>query len=111
MNVMNFLSVFEEAAAKLNVRLVGPTRIQTRSGKAVVADACFPGFGSAKGTLVFPLTEHLLPEAEELMAEGYAVSLVDVPERHMPYSAKELSKMLRDWGWCGSEEEKPTWLE
>lgn len=103
-------TVFASAAGVLGVEFVIAWAVDLPSGEIVIADVFFPQYGSEKGTLVFALTGELLPVYDELIAEGYAVSLVDVSNQTAAYSVEELAVMLSDWGWCGASANRPSWL-
>lgn len=103
------VDAFRDAAEQLNVSLVGPLEVELASSR-VVADMLFPSFGAPKGTLVFPLTDVVPPQAGELSDMGYAVSLLAILGEKHNYSVEQLIEMLSDWGWCGAEDEAPAWI-
>ena len=43
----------------------------------------------------------------EIIEAGYGYSTLS--ETYEKYQSEEFIEMLRDWGWCGPEEDRPVW--
>jgi hypothetical protein len=96
------------SARDLGVDISGPMRI-TIGKFELYPDMLILHFGAPNGTFVFekwPGNSVL----EELKANGYTCSSFLGPSENYHASRDDLIEVLSDWGWCGPEDGKPSWL-
>jgi hypothetical protein len=103
------IDCWKEAADRLEIEISGPTEILLASGSSVHAELFVRYFGAPKGTLVFDgfpaVSDH------EFFQSGYTYSVIERPEPGVCFSIEDLKDLLRDWGWCGPDDGRPTWLD
>jgi hypothetical protein len=49
-------------------------------------------------------------DASELLAAGYAYSVLDEPNAVEQFDLKSYQEMFADWGWSGAPDQKPGWM-
>ncbi len=49
--------------------------------------------------------------ADDLIAAGYGVSVLNGVDVDEPYDRDVIIEVLADWGWSGDKEKKPIWLK
>lgn len=77
-----------------------------------MVDFYLPDFGSKKGILVHANTSEFHQFSDEIVSEGYAGSSFDdedSPEL-LDSDIESIKEVLNDWGWYGSEIDKPEWI-
>ena len=96
------------AAKDLGVDISGPMRITI--GKVELnPDMLVRYFGATNGTFVFEKWPGI-SVLEELKRNGYTCSSFLGPKENNHASRDDLIDILSDWGWCGPENQKPSWL-
>ena len=93
------------ASAQLGIEVIAPHRLKLADGGILEVEAFLPNFGGPSGTIVIPLdaddraglaarTEHFVSR----LAGSYRT-----------FDAQLFRDTLDDWGWYGSEAERPAW--
>jgi len=98
-----------KAAQALGIEIRGPLAVTTEEGDDLECEMLVPYFGSLQGTVVFTefQDDGLM---EKLQRNGYCCSTFGpVPDGYIA-PRSQVAEVLADWGWCGPEERKPTWL-
>lgn len=67
-----------------------------------------PRFGAPNGMLLFPDRTEVLHLGREIVERGFGYSVVATPCAGLQ-ERESMVEMLRDWGWCGPESDRPTW--
>jgi hypothetical protein len=76
----------------------------------IEADVPLKNFGGQNGTLIFAeMTDSIWGYRDEIVKLGYGYSTLSEPEETSVYDGNVSIEMLRDWGWCGPEKERPSW--
>jgi len=95
------------AAKDLGITIVSPFTLHDANGNAHLFIAHFPGFGSAKGTLICHADDWMVKEPIARQ-QGYYCSGLH-PDSYSSYDRALWIETLDDWAWRGSEELRPTW--
>jgi hypothetical protein len=66
--------------------------------------------GARNGMLVFPCYEEIQGHERELVAAGYAYSVMDEPRAAEEFNLESFKEMFIDWGWTGDVAAMPTWM-
>jgi|CXWL01.1.fsa_nt_gi hypothetical protein len=97
-----------EAARDLEIEFVRPFVLIGEGGREVRCAGLLPQFGGPKGTVIVSREDP--DEASELAeAQGYYTSGLN-PRIYESYDREIFVETLSDWGWHGSEAQRPTWL-
>ncbi len=102
--------VWKEVAADLGLYIVAPFRLALPDGTNVDVDVLLKNFGAEKGILLttdFAMWENM----SALASIGYGVSILSPPRQGEAYDRQTYIEVLSDWGWSGTEREKPEWLQ
>jgi hypothetical protein len=105
----SFVSYWQRAAADLGLEIVAPFTVR-------VADASFEipvllrNFGGRLGMLLTTDYQQLKLFASALVDAGYGYSVLSDPNAEETYSREGILEVLTDWGWTGSDHERPAWL-
>lgn len=103
---------WRRAASDLNIRVVVPYTL-VAFGKQVDCVAFLPDFGSPFG-MVIGLTcapdFETSPELVHLAQERKLFYSFINPESYLVYHRDDFISALRDWGYYGAPEERPSWL-
>jgi hypothetical protein len=78
------------------------------SGRIVKCPVFVPGFGSSKGTLIFSSVGEFWDFRNEIIADGFGFSCLS--DYDDTYDRESTIEMLSEWGWAGSQENKPDWI-
>ena len=107
---VHLASVWNDAARHLDIRLVAPFQ----ATEAIVCLAYLSDFGGPKGMIldVLRLPEMSVDRALVAFAEkqGFFWSFVH-PETYSRFDRATFIEALKDWGYFGSPEGCPAWLE
>ncbi len=80
------------------------------AGERIKANYLVKNFGARRGMLVFHKAETVDGLEKKIIAEGFGYSVMsDAPEN--AYDRLDLIDVLRDWGWSGTSEKRPDWIE
>lgn len=110
-NESRLLAKWKQAAGDLGIDVAGPLEVPLPSGARVRVPVLVRCFGAPEGMLV--LSDYALVKdwTDEIVQAGYAYSIMSEPEAGEEYARDVLIEVLADWGWRGSESEKPVWLK
>jgi hypothetical protein len=99
-----------KAGGILGFEVVAPYSVTLASGARILASALVKGFGATNGMLILTDYFQVRSELAALQEAGYGFSVLEEPEATDPFDVEEYAEMLRDWGWAGDEEDKPSWF-
>lgn len=94
----------------LGVEIVAPYSAELPSGARIDASVLVKRFGARVGMLIVTDYARVRSELAALDAAGYGFSVLEEPEPADPFDVEEYAEMLRDWGWAGSQESRPSWF-
>jgi hypothetical protein len=63
--------------------------------------------GAENGMLVVHCYEDVRPYVDQLAKAGYGYSVLDEPREDEVFDLDSFQEMFRDWGWSGSEKDRP----
>lgn len=92
-------------ANRIGVRVTTPSSIVI--GKEVAKfSALFHSFGGEIGIVADSDWSRIQPHAQTLISLGYGYSCVQLSN----IDDDGMRDLLRDWGWCGATDERPSWM-
>ena len=97
------------AASDLGLDIQIPFSLFLISGACVNADLLLRRFGYTNGMLIITDYSKVAHISAEITEAGYGYSTLAEPRDDENYNRDEFIEMLRDWGWAGSETERPHW--
>jgi hypothetical protein len=97
------------AAADLGLDVVAPYCVVGSEDQAINGLALVRQFGSSSGALVLDLASTTQSEAEAASQLGFFVSQVNAAA-YASYDRDLFVGTLNDWGWFGTEQDRPTWF-
>lgn len=104
----NAVNAWAIASVELGIELEAPFILRA-NGREHLCIAWLPHFFSAKrGVVVASLETDPVTFASDAESEGYAYSLVNV-QTYGQFDRDLFINTLKDWGYYGSEEKKPSW--
>src|SRR5262245_34790188 len=96
------------AAKELGVRVLLRYVVNLSDGRKLIAQALFPEFGTAFGTLVFRYEDAVDAAARrDLVAQGYGMSTFSESLPNEEFDLDSYREMLMEWGWTSEEAHKP----
>jgi hypothetical protein len=100
-------------ADSLNLQIVAPFSVQLPSGECVHADVLLMDFGAQKGMLLVTDADKVWAHRDAIISAGYGFSVLSSPDPdHLDSIELDgVLELLRDWGWAGSTDTQPTWLD
>ena len=104
-------SFWEQAVKDLGFKIITPFCLDLPSGNRVEAELLVLQFGAEKGMLIVTSYNQVSHLVDEIINEGYGFSVLDNKREDEKYSRKNYIELLEDWGWSGTDSEKPAWLE
>lgn len=102
--------VWSAAAADLGFEVCFDTAIDELVGSPT-AEVHVPQFGAQRGMLIFAQSQPVNEHGNRLLELGYGYTAFDPPKEEEEYERSEFVEMLSEWGWSGSDQDRPTWLE
>lgn len=84
--------------------------VDTGDGHKVWAVARIRNLGAKNGMLVVRNYDDVRVCAESLARAGYGYSVLDEPRDDEDFDLGSFKEMFLDWGWCGSNVDRPTAL-
>lgn len=79
-------------------------------GHELRAVARIRNLGASNGMLVVRSYDDVRPYAEALAQAGYGYSVLDEPRSDEAFDVDSFREMFLDWGWVGSEADRPQGL-
>jgi hypothetical protein len=100
-------------ADALDLRIVAPFSIQLPSGQRIDADVLLMDFGAPNGMLLVTDADKIRGHQNAIVSAGYGYSVLSDPGPTSPdsISLDDVVEVLRDWGWAGSRDTQPAWLD
>jgi hypothetical protein len=90
-------------AASFGLQVIAPAEITLNSGQTIVVDVLLLHFGGAKGMALVAKEDSIRASMSDLLTAGYGYSVLEEPDGSALPTAEELSNILNDWGWTGTE--------
>jgi hypothetical protein len=100
------------AAKELRIRAEIDYVVTLSDGRSLRSQALFPDLGNLLGTLVFCTQDNVEPSAKrDLVSQGYGVSAFSAPLPDEIFEIENYAEMFSEWGWAGSSNDKPKWMD
>jgi hypothetical protein len=97
------------AAKDLGIEVRVPYTVSLENGVRVEADVLVRHFGARHGMLLSSLDDDVFEGSDDaIVRNGYSWSLLCTSYR--TYDRDYFIEALRDWGWSGVTENRPSWL-
>lgn len=80
-------------------------------GHEIRAIARVRNVGSTNGMLVVSHYEEVRPFADAINRAGYGYAVLDEPRPDERFDLESFKEMFGDWGWFGSDAQRPRWLK
>jgi hypothetical protein len=93
------------ASRELGIEVLAPHRIRLADGGMLDVEAFLPGFGGPTGTIA--LTLDAKDRSARAATTEYFVSRLAPSYR--TFDVQLFRDTLNDWGWFGSERQRPAW--
>jgi hypothetical protein len=94
----------------LKIDIVTPFEIVFSDGARLRVAALVKNFGPERGMLVASDYETLRPYVQKILEYGYGYS-AQLGNSLRGYDRDTMLAVLKDWGWSGSEDQHPSWLD
>jgi hypothetical protein len=96
-------------AEDLRIDIVTPFDVVLSDGSRLRVVALVRNFGPPRGMLIASSYDPLKPHVQKIIEDGYGYSAQfgNSPEE---YDRATMVEILRDWGWSGAEDKRPSWL-
>lgn len=104
-----FVSYWQQAATDLGLEIVAPFTVNLADGILDVP-VLLRNFGGRLGLLLTTDYQQLEPFESEVVDAGYGFAVLSEPMAGETYSRKDILEVLSDWGWAGSDHERPARL-
>lgn len=98
---------WKHATEQLGISIISPFEVAVPGGQAVCGEFLVEHFGGDNGTIVVTRYERVKPFIDKLATLGYGFSVLS---EDGDYSVDGIAEMLSEWGWTGSDRERPRWL-
>jgi hypothetical protein len=93
----------------LRIEVVAPFDVVLSDGAQLRVGALVKNFGPPRGMLVAFDYDTLKPHVQKIIEDGYGYS-AQLGNSTAGYNRTTMLDILRDWGWSGAEEKRPSWL-
>jgi hypothetical protein len=93
----------------LKIQIITPFEAVFSDGSRVQVAALVKDFGAAQGMLIDADYGVLKPHVALLLESGYGYSS-NLGHHPSGYTRTTMIAILQDWGWSGSDNQKPDWL-
>lgn len=103
-------ALWQQAACDLRIGIETPCRLRLPDGEELEFDVLVNEFGSESGTLITDDATQIEPYVAVLRRMGYTITSYLQPPVSETYDCEDYIEVLREWGWCGREEDRPDWL-
>ena len=101
---------WQTAASLLAIKFDANFKLELQCGQGIVAAGRVLHFGAPLGMLVFDRYEDVKGRVAEIQAAGYGFSVMDAPRVGEAFELDAYIQVLRDWEWCGLQDDRPAWL-
>jgi hypothetical protein len=107
--VADEVAFWRMVADDLGIDIVAPFELALSDGSRLRVAALVKDFGPPSGMLVAFDYGTLKPYAKEVVESGYGYS-AQLGNSPGGYNRATMVDVLKDWGWSGAEEKRPSWL-
>lgn len=104
-------SAWVKAASHLRLDIVAPFSVTLPSGRRLEAAVLVKHFGAPNGMLIVRHYDEVKRELGAIEAAGFGFSVLEDPDPEEAFVVDTYAEILRDWGWTGELDQKPTWLD
>ncbi|XDD49564.1 hypothetical protein AB3N59_14320 [Leptospira sp. WS92.C1] len=108
---MKLLQIWQLAALELQIEIEVPSSFSLPSGDKIDVTFIVKNFGAPNGMLIVSDYNSIHTFTEKILNAGYGYSTIDEPLESEEYSKENLKELLNDWGWCGPDSSKPSWID
>lgn len=100
------------ARADLGLDIVAPFVLRLSADQELKADFLVTKFGGRQGMLIVTDYAQVKPYVDRLHSLGYGFCVLEEPRDsfNQTYDRETFVDLLSDWGWAGSQADKPQWL-
>ena len=107
--VVKEIAFWKMVSEDLEIDIVTPFEAVFSDGARFRAAALVKNFGPPRGMLIASDYDTLKPYVKKIIENGYGYSaqLGNSPEG---YDRGTMLVILKDWGWSGAEDKRPSWL-
>jgi hypothetical protein len=98
------------ASEDLGVDIVTPFDAVLSNGTRLHVAALVKNFGAPRGMLIAFAYDTLKPYVRKIIEDGYGYS-AQLGNSPAGYDRATMLDILKDWGWSGSEDKRPPWLD
>jgi hypothetical protein len=99
---------WQKVALAFQLEIVAPFTLDLRTGPVTIP-VLLKNFGGSRGMLLIPEFEKWEPYLNEMVTLGFGISTL-TPDDSEP-DRDVVVELLNDWGWSGSPQNKPSWLD
>ena len=103
-------ALWQEAADDLGFEVVSPFELVLKSGVCIRVPLLVRHFGATEGMLILSDYSLVASWIDEIQQAGYGFSVWSEPDPGARYDRAGFIEIFLDWGWAGSESQKPEWL-
>jgi hypothetical protein len=104
------IEFWKMVAEDLRIDIVTPFEVTLSDGKRLRVAALAKEFGRLRGMLIASDYDALKPYVQELIESGYGYS-AQLGNSPTGYDRATMIDILKDWGWSGAEDKRPSWLD
>ena len=94
----------------LGIGVVTPFEAIFSDGTRLGAAALVKEFGAPRGMLIVFDYNRLKPYVQKIIENGYGYS-AQLGNSPAGYSRCTMIYLLKDWGWSGAQDKRPSWLD
>jgi len=100
------------AAEELGLRVEIGYVVTLSDGRKLMSQALLPDLGNPLGTLVFDSPRIVDSSArKDIRSQGYGMSTFSQPLPTQTFDVESYARMFAEWGWAGSDADKPGWMD
>ena len=104
-------SRWQAAALDLGLQIVAPYELALPSGVRIRVPLLVKHFGGREGMLVVTDYSRIADWVDEIGLAGYGFSTSSEPRPDEVYDRDDCIAVLADWGWTGTDSERPRWID
>lgn len=99
-----------KASKELGLFAEADFSLAVAGGAALKSIVRIPNVGAQNGMLIFPFHKDIQGLERELVAAGYAYSVMDEPRDAEEFDLESFREMFVDWGWASDIAAIPKWM-
>jgi hypothetical protein len=104
------MAFWKIASEDLGIDIVTPFDATLSDGARLRVAALVKNFGPPRGMLIVSDYDALKPHVQKIIEDGYGYS-AQLGNSPAGYDRATMLDIFRDWGWSGSEDKRPSWLD